>query len=77
MHQWHPNLEQLRRIYFTEGVDITLSSQDSTALNNRVDSLTFQVRCLETEKKNACEERDKYSAQVRLKTHTILNIVKF
>jgi len=55
--------KQLRRIYFTEGVDITSSSQDSAALNDRVDSLTFQVRCLETEKKNACEERDKYSAQ--------------
>jgi len=55
--------KQLRRIYFTEGIDVTLSSQDSAALNNRVDSLTFQVRCLETEKKKACEERDKSVAQ--------------
>ena len=38
--------------------------KDSAALNNRVDSLTFQVRCLETEKKKACEERDKSVAQV-------------
>jgi len=55
--------KQLRRIYFTEGIDVTLSSQDSAALNNRVDSLTFQVRCLEAEKKKACEERDKSVAQ--------------
>lgn len=50
---------QLRRIFFTEGVDTSLSQQvDSDALQNRLDSLTFQLRCLENEKKQAKEQVD-------------------
>jgi len=44
-------INQLRRIYFTEGVDASQNELDTNALQNRLDSLTFQVRCSDTEKK--------------------------
>ena len=45
----------MRRIYFTEGVDVS-SQLDSNALQNKLDSLTFQVRCSETERKKLQEQ---------------------
>jgi len=41
---------QLRRIYFTEGVEAS-EYLDANQLQNKLDSLTFQLRCSETEKK--------------------------
>ena len=55
------NNKQLRRIYFTEGVDVS-SQLDSNALQNKLDSLTFQVRCSETEKKKLQEQVNELSA---------------
>jgi len=56
------NSKQLRRIYFTEGVDVS-SQLDSNALQNKLDSLTFQVRCSETEKKKLQEQLSELTAQ--------------
>jgi len=53
--------KQLRRIYFTEGVDAS-SQLDSNALQNKLDSLTFQVRCAETEKKKLQEQVNELAA---------------
>ena len=52
---------QLRRIYFTQGLDVSQSS--ATDLQHKLDSLTFQVRCLEKEKKKAVEGQETSSAQ--------------
>ena len=51
----------MRRIYFTEGVDVS-SQLDSNALQNKLDSLTFQVRCSETEKKKLQEQVNELTA---------------
>jgi chromosome segregation ATPase len=53
----------LRRIFFTEGVDTSIAECDVSSLQNKIDSLTFQVRCAETEKKKIQEERDCLSAR--------------
>ena len=56
-------INQLRRIYFTEGVEATAGSQlDSNVLQNRLDSLTFQVRCSDTEKKKLQDQVNELTA---------------
>ena len=53
---------QLRRIYFTEGVD-TSTQSDANTLQNRIDSITFQLRCSDTEKRNLKEKVDELTAK--------------
>lgn len=55
------SFNQLRRIFFTEGVDIS-QDVDANTLQNKLDSVTFQLRCCETEKKNAHEKVNELSA---------------
>jgi len=52
---------QLRRIYFTEGIEST-DELDANFLQNRLDSLTFQLRCSETEKKKYEEKYNELTA---------------
>lgn len=55
---------QLRRVYFTEAANVTLDSQTSVnTLQDRLDSLTFKLRCSEKELKEANESKDKAVAQ--------------
>ena len=54
--------KQLRRIFFTEGVDLSTQT-DSNTLQNRLDSINFQLRCSDTEKKNLREEVDSLTAK--------------
>ena len=56
-------LHFLIRIYFTEGLDNTASQADPNTLQNRIDSLTFQLRCTDTEKKNFKEQVDELTAK--------------
>ena len=56
-------INQLRRIYFTEGVEATTGSQlDTNVLQNRLDSLTFQVRCSDAEKKKLQDQVNELTA---------------
>lgn len=55
--------KQLRRVYFTEGMDMSMSQADPHSLQSKIDSLTFQVRCVESEKRQICEERDELKAK--------------
>ena len=55
---------QLRRVFFTEAANVTLDSQSNVnTLQDRLDSLTFRVRCSENELKAANESKDKAVAQ--------------
>ena len=58
---------QLRRVYFNEAMDATLSQDsegsDSSALQNKIDSLVFDLRMANTEKKKLKEEKDSLAAQ--------------
>ena len=45
---------QLRRIYFTEGVDVA-SDIDANYLQQQLDSMTFQLRCAKSEKEKLQE----------------------
>ena len=53
---------QLRRVYFTEGVESSTQS-DANTLQNRLDSITFQLRCSESEKKSFKESVDELTAK--------------
>ncbi|XP_059087083.1 E3 ubiquitin-protein ligase TRAIP-like [Tigriopus californicus] len=55
--------KQLRRVYFTEGMDISMSQADPHSLQSKIDSLTFQVRCAESEKRKITDERDDLKAK--------------
>jgi len=56
--------KQLRRIFFTEGVGVTINSQcNVNTLQDKVDSLLFRIKCCETELKTANDARDKAVAQ--------------
>ena len=58
---------QLRRIYFTEGVDVP-SDVDATYLQQQLDSLTFQLRCAKNEKEKIQESLLETAAKnIRLK----------
>ncbi len=54
--------QQLRRVYFTEGVESSTQS-DANTLQNRLDSITFQLRCSENEKKSYKENVDELTAK--------------
>jgi hypothetical protein len=58
---------ELRRIYMNEAMDATLtqggSGPDTSALQNKIDSLAFEVRCVNTDKKKLSEERDSLKAK--------------
>ena len=54
---------QLRRLYFTEGTDLSESQADPDTLQNKVDSLTFQIRCADLEKKKAVDQVDALTAK--------------
>eukprot|EP00095_Tigriopus_kingsejongensis_P004617 maker-scaffold559_size137194-snap-gene-0.23 protein:Tk04617 transcript:maker-scaffold559_size137194-snap-gene-0.23-mRNA-1 annotation:"traf-interacting protein" len=54
---------ELRRIYMAEGADLSMSQADPRSLQSKIDSLTFQVRCADTEKKKAVEERENLKAK--------------
>ena len=52
--------KQLRRVYFTEAANITLDTQSNVnTLQDRLDSLTFQLRCSESNLKTAIEDKEK------------------
>jgi len=53
---------QLRRIYFTEGVDVP-SDVDATYLQQQLDSLTFQLRCAKSEKEKIQDNFNEVSAK--------------
>ena len=53
---------QLRRIYFTEGVDVP-TDVDATYLQQQLDSLTFQLRCAKSEKEKLQENFNDVSAK--------------
>jgi len=54
----------LRRIYLTQGADVSDSQQpDSSVLQSKLDSLTFDKRLLEAEKKKAVEGCEKAKVQ--------------
>ena len=56
--------KQLRRVFFTEAANISLDSQSNVnTLQDRLDSLTFKLRCSENELKVANESKDKAVAQ--------------
>ena len=56
--------KQLRRVYFTEAANVSLDSQTSVnTLQDRLDSLTFKLRCSDNEIKNANEAKDNAIAQ--------------
>ena len=55
---------QLRRLFLTESADVSASqAEDPARMQVRVDSLTFQVRCLEKEKKAAAEKAEEEGAK--------------
>lgn len=54
---------QLRRIFFTEGIDISSQNLDTNVLQNKVDSLTFQVRCSDAEKKKLQDQVNELTAK--------------
>ena len=52
--------KQLRRVYFTEAANITLDTQSNVnTLQDRLDSLTFQLRCSENNLKTANEGKER------------------
>lgn len=53
---------QLRRIYFTEGVDVP-SDIDANYLQQQLDSMTFQLRCAKNEKEKLQESLNETSAK--------------
>lgn len=53
---------QLRRIYFTEGVDVA-SDIDANYLQQQLDSMTFQLRCAKSEKEKLQESLNDASAK--------------
>ena len=53
---------QLRRIYFTEGVDVA-SDIDANYLQQQLDSMTFQLRCAKSEKEKLQESLNDTSAK--------------
>jgi len=53
---------QLRRIYFTEGVDVP-SDIDANYLQQQLDSMTFQLRCAKNEKEKLLESLNDTSAK--------------
>jgi TRAF-interacting protein len=56
--------KQLRRVFFTEAANVTLDSQSNVnTLQDRLDSLTFKLRCSENELKVANESKNKAVAQ--------------
>ena len=56
--------KQLRRVYFTEAANITLDTQSNVnTLQDRLDSLTFQLRCSENNLKTANEGKEKSIVQ--------------
>ena len=55
--------KQLRRIFLTQGQDTSFSQNSSAELCQKIDSLTFNVRCLETEKKKALDEASSKEAK--------------
>ena len=56
--------KQLRRVFFTEAASIILDSQSNVnTLQDRLDSLTFKLRCSENELKVSNEAKDKAVAQ--------------
>ena len=55
---------QLRRVFFTEAANVTLDSQTNVnTLQDRLDSLTFKLRCSDKELTAANEAKDKAIAQ--------------
>ena len=54
---------QLRRIFFTEGVDTSMSQADPACLQDKIDSLGFNLRLAEGEKKKLAEEKDALEAK--------------
>jgi len=53
----------LRRVFLTQGADLSGTQADSSVLQSRIDQLTFDKRLLEAEKKKAVEGCEKATVQ--------------